>query len=127
MTDYLLDTSILVDYLRGQKKAVELFNQPRKRIISIITMAELCQGCRNSHELKKVKEFLNHFTVIPITEKISYQAIELIYQYILSHHLLIIDSLIATTALNCKCILLTGNYKHFSMIKGLKLEKWTVS
>jgi len=40
----------------------------------------------------------------------------------LSHGLLIADALIAATALITGCVLVSGNAKHFSMIKGLQFR-----
>jgi tRNA(fMet)-specific endonuclease VapC len=36
------------------------------------------------------------------------------------------DILIASTALNNKCVLVTGNTRHFSHIEGLAVENWFV-
>jgi tRNA(fMet)-specific endonuclease VapC len=36
------------------------------------------------------------------------------------------DILIASTALNNKCVLVTGNTRHFSHIEGLVVENWFV-
>jgi len=52
-------------------------------------------------------------------------ALTLLEKYTLSHHLLILDALIAATVIENKLTLVTGNYKHFSMIKKLPAQKWS--
>ena len=52
------------------------------------------------------------------------KAIELLYNYRLSHGLLIADSLIASTALVLDADFLTKNQKDYRFIEGLKLKKY---
>jgi predicted nucleic acid-binding protein len=54
-----------------------------------------------------------------IDEKISQLALKLMERYLLSSHLLILDAIIAATAIRHNLTLITGNLKHFKMIKGL--------
>jgi predicted nucleic acid-binding protein len=46
----------------------------------------------------------------------------LLKTYRMSHGLLIADAMIAATALVSDRVLLSGNAKHFSMIKGLQFR-----
>lgn len=124
MNDNLFDTSVLIDYLRFTPKTIELFNKIREPIITSITVCELYQGARNKEILNKIKKTLREFKIIHLTDKVSELAVELIENYHLSHGLLIPDALIAATALKNHLILITSNVKDFTMIKGLKVEKW---
>ena len=123
--NYLVDTSIIVDYLRGSKKAASFLNLQNPIIISVITATEIYQGAKNKKELNILKELINRFKVIPINVNICQLALTLLENYTLSHHLLILDSLIAATVIKNKLTLVTGNYKHFSMIKKLQVQKWS--
>ena len=124
MKQYLLDTCIIVDYLRKNKKAALFLSSLEKPLISVITAAEVYQGCRNKKELNEVKKALRFFNIIPINEAISQLSLELLEKHTLSFGLLILDSLIAATAIKNNLTLMTANIKHFKMIKTLKLEKW---
>ena len=82
---------------------------------------ELIVGCRNKEELKALDHFLKRFKIIPVNEEISLEAIKLLWQYKLSHGLLIADSLIASTSIIYKTSFLTKNQKDYRYIKKLKL------
>ena len=120
----LLDTTILIDFLRGNIKAAQYLQNLTNPTLSIITEAEIYQGAKNKNDLIKWEKFLNNFNILPITEEISILGIGLLRQYRLSHGLHILDALIAATAQNYNFILKTGNYKDFHFIEDLKVEKW---
>ena len=123
----LVDTSIIVDYLRGNKKAASFLNSQNPVVVSTITAAEIYQGAESKKELSILKKLINRFKVVPINANICQLALTLLEKYTLSHHLLILDSLIAATVIENKLTLVTGNYKHFSMIKKLQTQKWLQS
>lgn len=62
-TAYLIDTTILVDFLRGQQRArAWLARFPEGELaISVITAAELLAGCRNRQEQKRLEAELERF------------------------------------------------------------------
>ena len=123
--DLLLDTDILIDAGRGNHNAVVLLNslmaQNNVRL-SAVTEMELVVGCRNKNELRELNRFPEQFTIIPVNPEISATSIKLLKAYRLSHGLLIADSIIAATALVSRRTLVSGNAKHFSMIKDLLLR-----
>ena len=123
MKQYLLDTCIIVDYLRKNKKAASLLSSLEKPLVSVITAGEIYQGCRNKKELNEVKKALRFFNIIPINEAISQLSLELLEKHTLSFGLLILDSFIAATAIKSNLTLITANIKHFKMIETLKLGK----
>lgn len=110
--------------MRHNSKTISLFDEIQYPAVSVITVCELYQGVSNKIVLRKIKSTLSNFKVFPLTESISEKLLMLVEQYHLSHGLLIPDALIATTAIENNLTLLTGNFKHFQMIEGLKVEKW---
>ena len=65
----LLDTDVLIDYLRSRVEAVEyLENLPESPIISAITVGELYAGVREGKEREILDELVESFIVVPITE-----------------------------------------------------------
>jgi predicted nucleic acid-binding protein len=77
----------------------------------------------NQTTLQEVEKFLTLFEVLPLNSIVSKRATELIYKYAKSHHLNIPDALIAATALDIDCKLLSYNTKDFKYIDNLKLIK----
>lgn len=117
----LIDTTIIIDYLRGDRKVLEFLKSSSSTYISLITQVEVYQGARNKEELKNWDKVLANFIVLPVTAQISEKAVELIKTYHLSHGLLILDSFIAATAIIHHYPLVTTNIKHFQMIKELSI------
>lgn len=124
MNRYLIDTNILIDYFRKSKRAVEFLESLKEIIVSAVSVGEIYQGLRNKQELRFAKQFLGSIKILPIDEQLSKLSLELLERYTLSHGLIILDALIAATAIKHNLTLITGNVKHFEMIKELKLEKW---
>ena len=124
MKAFLIDTNIIVDYLRKNAKAASFLDSQKLPTISTITAGEIYQGAKNKKELKVIKKLLGCFKIYPLTKQISSLSLKLLEKYSLSHGLLILDALIASTAMENSLVLLTNNVKHFKMIKELKLKKW---
>ena len=120
MEKYLVDTTVLVDHLRGKTKASK-FLERDDYLVSAITLAELLQGARNKKEQKIIEELISQLAVSWGNKTINQLAIELIQVYFLKHNLRFLDALIAATALQGNLILVTANTKHFQFISGLKL------
>lgn len=123
MTQFLADTTVLVEHLRQNPNA-KSFLVENAPIISSVTRAELIQGSRNKTDLKTVKILCQSLEEAPLTEKVTRQAIELMEKFHLANNLLFLDALIAATALEESLILVTENIKHFSFIPNLKLLDW---
>ncbi len=124
MQMYLLDTSVLVDYLRKKSNAASFLNSLDRITLSLVSAGELYQGARNRLELRALDQFLKLCTIEPVTPAISFEALELLRTHTLSAGLLILDALIAATALSHGYTLVTANQKHFRMIKKLSLAPW---
>lgn len=120
----LIDSDVLIWYARGNAHAVATVNALAESHISAVSYMELLQGCRSKAELKVVQKIftLDDHDVLPLTHNISNLACQLVEQYTLSHSVHLANALIAATAISHGLVLLSGNDKHFSAIKGLKLQ-----
>lgn len=121
---YLLDSNVIIDFLRGEERAVHFIVSMQTPTISVVTVGEVYQGALNSKELERTKDIIDDFKVLHITEKVSKEAAGLVEKYHLASGLFFLDGLIVATALEHDLIVLTTNIKHFKMIKGLKVEEW---
>ena len=121
---YLFDSNVIIDYLRGDERAVNLIEKTELPIISVVTVGEIYQGVLNTKELQRTKEVIKSFKVVYITKSISKGAVKLVENYHLTSGLYFLDAIIAATAIENNFTLLTSNLKHFRMIEGLKMEKW---
>ena len=83
----LLDTSIFVDFLRGNEICKEWLNgsASNEMAYSIVTAAELLAGCRNRREQDMVEKELAIYPMIQISGAISLTAWEWYREYRLSH------------------------------------------
>jgi predicted nucleic acid-binding protein len=124
MEIFLADTTVLIDHLRGVEQAKTFLKQNTPHI-SHVTVAELIEGAKNKNHLRQVNQAVSDLPHIPISEPISSKALSLMEKYFLSHKLELPDALIAATAMEENLTLMTGNTKHFSFIKGLKLLDWS--
>jgi len=123
----LVESTILIDFLRGHEEAIEFLDHARKNngemAISVISSMELIIGCRDKVDLQKTQKFLSEFEIIDISIPISRKTYQLIIQYSKSHGLVIPDAFIAGTALEENLKLVTSNVRHFEMISGVTIQK----
>lgn len=125
MKKYLIDSNVIIFYLRDDTKAVSFLDNLGKFYISSIIAGEVYQGAKNKKELKTTTDFFSKYChIIPVNIQMSDLALELLQKYVLSHGLLILDALIAATAIEENLQLVTANTKHFKFVKGLKIINW---
>lgn len=124
MKSLVLDTSVLIDFLRAQDKEKSLLYTLVKRnyhlSISIITHSELYAGASVWESKKAALELemlLSGLTIIPLTPEISRQAGKIRTKY----HIQLIDSIIAATAIEQNSPVVTRNAKDFERVPRLKL------
>lgn len=122
--DKLIDTDVLIWYLRGNQKAYELIHNMDDFSISSVTYMELVQGMRNKDELRILQKTLRQWNVktIYINEEISARALFLVEEFFLSNSMQIADALIASTCLLYGMSLVTANDKHYKFIKDLDID-----
>lgn len=118
----IIDTSILVDYLRGVPLAVDFLDSIELPCISVITGMEIIQRSRNKKELEINFSFLNNFRIIEINREISKITMNLIKKYRLKYNAKILDTFIAATAINQNKKIITKNIKDFQFIKEIKIK-----
>jgi len=118
----LVDTDIIIDYLKGVKTAKEIFRSRDIDIYcSILSKKELLSklGLKDSERIRIIKLMLR-LKVLKIDENINEKYMLLIKKY--GRRDLIVDYLIAATAWAKNLPLLTRNRRHFEFIKEIKLS-----
>ena len=120
----LVDTDILIWYLRGNEKAYKTIETLESFSISVVTYMELVQGMRNKKELQSLRRALHAWNcqILYITEEISIKAMFAVEQHFLSHSLQLADALIAATAITNSLSVLMGNDKHYRILKGVQIK-----
>ncbi|WP_293405049.1 type II toxin-antitoxin system VapC family toxin [Polaromonas sp.] len=120
----IVDSDVLIWFMRGNPKAVAALEGAGDWYISAVSYMELVQGCRNKTELKAIQKAFKsgEEDILPLTQDISSLACTLVEKYSLSHSVYLADALIAATALQHDLPLLTANTKHFSAITSLKVK-----
>jgi len=119
----LVDTDVIIWYMRGNPHALETLEELGGFNISVISYMELVQGMRNKNELTALRQTLKawHVKIIYLNEEISSKAMFYVEQHYLSHSLQLADALIAATAVAYGSPLLTGNSKHYKILKEMDL------
>ncbi len=120
----LIDTDVIIWYMRGNEKALKTIENQSSFHVSVVTYIELIQGLRNKSELNELRKAFRIWNtkILYITEDISSKALFYIERNFLSHSLQLADALICSTAIVNGLVLLTGNDKHYRMIKELDIK-----
>jgi hypothetical protein len=114
----LLDSDVLIDYLRGQADAVAFIGKTRRPLrIAAVTVAELYVGVREGEERQVLDRFLGLMEVVPVTQAIARQAGLWRRDFGKSHGTGLMDALIAATAELDRSTLVTLNEKHVPMLE----------
>jgi len=117
----LLDTDVMVDYLRGNGHARDFVMREADAIaVSAITVAELFAGVRTDAEARDLDELLGAITVLAVSADIARQAGLLKARYARSHGLGIADAVIAATTHMHELTLATLNVRHYPMFAGIR-------
>lgn len=117
----VLDTTVLVDQIRGSEEAFEyLAGLDDRPICSEITRVEVMQGLRSS-ERRLANRLFASIAWVPVDETVGRRAGELGRRWRRSHSGIgVADLVIAATAEELDALLATQNVKHFPMFKGLR-------
>ncbi len=119
----LVDTSILIDYLRGHAGAGDLLERERAADVlhaSEITRIEILAGMRPAEE-DGTRSLLSTLVWHPVDNEIAEQAGALGRQWLPSQHTIdSADLAIAATAVRTNARLLTRNVRHFPMFTDLQ-------
>lgn len=128
MNRYLLDTSVIIDCLRGKKPATKLVSGLEgERASSLICLAELYEGVNQAQSKNQAeREVLDFFQalnkVYGLNENIA-KTFGKIRAELKSEGKIIqdLDILIAATCIVHHLTLVTSNTKHFRRVKDLEI------
>ena len=129
----VLDTDILISFLRNKKRAVQFIRDLTKKKstlkTTIITVAELYSGVYRSsnvaREIRILEAFLETFEILGIDMKSA-----IVYGQISADlhkrgtPVGVMDEIIAGIVIDNKETLVTGNVKHFEKIPHIQLQNW---
>jgi predicted nucleic acid-binding protein len=116
----LIDTDVLIDYLRDYSAAVSYVEAQQERfLISVMTVAELYAGVRDGEERARLEQFLGAFEIIPLDLHLAVQGGLYRRDYSKSHNVGLADAIIAATATQRQVPLVTLNRKHFPMLQDV--------
>ncbi len=117
----LLDTTVLIDHLRGLDVARTFLRGLREvPACSELSRVEVLQGLRPA-ERAAAEGLFEVLTWVPVDEAIARRAGAIGRRYRRSHPgLSLADLVIGATALELDLRLATGNLRHFPMLRGLQ-------
>ncbi|MBI2267224.1 MAG: type II toxin-antitoxin system VapC family toxin [Armatimonadetes bacterium] len=125
MADHLLDTDVLIWFLRGRKETRAVFQEIEAGgipLCSALSVLEIMFGVREKEE-KVTRYLLRSLRVVPVGEKEAEKAASLMRDYRKGGITLdLVDAVIAATCLLHDLVLVTYNRSHYPM-PPLKLFK----
>ncbi len=123
-TEILIDTDVLIEYLRGSPVVRRLIDEIRngdvKAYFSTITETELYSGSRNEREDARIAALLSFLTRVDVDGNVAVVSGKLRYKY-RARKLETPDAIIAGTAQILNVKLATFNRRHFEMITEIEL------
>jgi hypothetical protein len=132
MSNYLLDTNVIIDYLREKKGVAEYLLHLLYRggfLYSCeVTVAEVFSGMKEK-ERSKTEGFMESLQYLSMDRETAKKAGEMRNHYkSRGRDLTLADSMIAAVAIRNDCILLTENLKHYPMpeLKKESVPKWEI-
>jgi predicted nucleic acid-binding protein len=115
----VLDTTVLIDVLRGHRPALDYLRSLREiPACSEISRVEVLRGIRHA-ERDAAEQLFRHLRWIPLDEQVARRAGGLGRTWRRSHLLASTDLVIAATAQEVGADLATSNVRHFPMFEGL--------
>ena len=122
----LVETTILVDYLRHSVAAADYLEAARAQgalICSAVTKAELIVGCRTRGELRAIDQLLARFQIEPIVVDDSVRGLTWLRKFYQVHGAGFHDCLLGAAAVRLRIRLATLNEKHFKVLPGVKVVR----
>ncbi len=122
----IIDTDVLIWYMKGNEKAYKAIEMANNFFISVVTYMELVQGMRNKKELNSLRKSIHSWDakILYISEEISSKAMFYVEQHFSSYSLQLADALIGATAVAYGLPILTGNDKHYKILKDIQIKKF---
>jgi hypothetical protein len=123
----LIDTDVLIWYMRGNEKAYKIIEDSGSFFISVVTYMELVQGMRNKKELNSLRKALHGWNarILYLSEEISAKAMFFVEQNFLSHSIQLADALIGASAVAYGLPIITGNDRHYKVMGDIKIKKFS--
>ena len=120
----MIDSDVLIWYMRGNQKAYKVIEEQKGFFISVVSYMELVQGMQNKRELTLLRKTMRNWNakILYINEDISAKAMFFVEQNYLSLSIVLADALIGATAISNGIKLLTSNIKHYKILKNIELE-----
>ncbi len=113
----LLDTDVLIDYLRGRAEAITYVEgQTVPLLISAVSVAELYAGGRDGSERQALDTFITAFEIVAVSRDIAVKGGLFRRDYDRSHGTGLADAVIAATCEVRQAELVSSNKRHFPML-----------
>lgn len=121
----MIDTSIIIDYLRKKNKKKSQFYKSVGNytlFVSTITLFEFFAGAKDERKRQDIDNIMEYVKILPFTKNTAKKSGE-IHQSLKNKNKLIEikDLFIAATALSHNLPLMTLNVKHFDRIEDLNV------
>ena len=116
----LIDTDVLIDYLRELPPAVDYLESLEEELCtSSIAVAELYAGAREGKDRQGLDSLLSVFEIKPNDAGLAERGGLLRRDYAPKHGTGFADALIAATVQHCGAELVTLNARHFPMLHNV--------
>ena len=119
MVKALLDTSVIVDMLRGYPPAQSWYLEQNDLGVCQAVWLEVIEGNIDSHSRRDALRLLKRFELIAITSDDMTWAVEKLLIFNLSHNIDGYDCMIAAATQRLQLPLYTRNLKHFEPLIGV--------
>jgi predicted nucleic acid-binding protein len=125
-TQYLVDTDVIINYLKGEIKSrdflLQIIDEEALGFFSVITEAELLSGALDAKDEAVIYAVLDVMVAIEVERGIAISAGKLRRKYYPGHKTALPDAILAATAKERGLILATANVKHFEMFTEIRKE-----
>jgi len=125
-TRFLVDTDIIINYLRGGDNArdfiMTIIEGGTSGFFSVITEAELLSGSRNADDNFAIYSVLDCMEAIVVERNIAATAGRLRQKYYSTHKTELPDAIIVATANEYGLVLATANEKHFNVFEEIQAK-----
>ena len=124
MAETVVDSSVLIDYLRGREPAreyLETLQSADELATHIIVAAEVLTGARDRREQDAILHALREFQMHVVSEPDCSDALNSLVQFRLSNGVGWHDCLIAATCLRKRLPVATLDDKHFGVFEDLEV------
>lgn len=121
----IIDTSVLIDYLRGYKAAQEWFIRMGDTVLAItpVVWMETVQGASNKIKQQRIRRFLSQFPIEHPEPTDNLWAMEQVAKFSLNHNVEFADIMTASIAVRLNVPIYTTNLKHFAVLPDVDERK----